>query len=231
MGDEILDQLEKVVKKKKKTINQKVKGKAGESWFADKLTVLTGNNFKRIFTSGASVGKSNSKMLETLTQGQGEASIGDIQSPENLTTFFIWESKNYGEISLHQVFSKKFSKQISNWLTELEYDIESALFRLKDNVRIPVGFLLMKMTRKGSWIIGNCDYLNKHIGHINLSNFLTFIREPSDKLKRSGYGNKYFMTDFEDFIKDNKDNLFIVDEEKEKKLIEAKKAYDKIMKE
>ena len=230
----LLAQLENttVKKKKKKGVNQKQKGKRGETWFADKLTKVSGLNFERIYTSGASVGKKNSKRLTQLTQAQGESQLGDIISPENLTHYFIWESKNYAELDFHNLLKPpdKFSRQTREWLEELNFDIVSGFTKLKMNVRPLVGFLLIKVTRKGDWIIGNIDYINKMFENIEIENHLVFENEPSKVLQEKGFGNKYFMTDFDSFLSQNSKELFKVDKDREEKLKKAQEAFDKIYK-
>ena len=217
-------------KERKKTINQKHKGKRGETWFADKLSEVSQLNFERIYTSGASVGKTNSSKLLKLTQAQSESQLGDINSPEDLKYYYIWEIKNYNEVSLHQLFSKSFSKQINGWLDELEFDLLSAQTKLKDNYRIPIGFLCIKMSRKGEWIIGNFNYLQKKVfldNPIILNNFLTFNRTFNKDLKF--YESTYFMTDFTEFITDNKKILFDIDYSRQQRKTEALQAYERIM--
>lgn len=224
---DILDQLDKVTKIRKKGVNPKNKGKRGETWFADKLSQVTGLHFHRIYASGASVGQSNSNKLNVLTQAQGEAQLGDIQSPEDLKHYFIWESKNYEELDFHNLMSVGCSKQLIGWLEELEYDEESALTRMKNNYRKVCGFLVVKITRKGAWIIGNMDNVSDIYPDYVLKNFLHFTHEVKDSLKKFGFGEDYFMTDFEEFINNNKD-MFEIDVEKAEKIAKAKEELDKI---
>lgn len=223
-----LEDLDKLngTKKKKKTINQKKKGKTGESYFANILSDISGHHFHRIYTSGASVGKSNSDKLDILTQGQAEAQLGDIQSPETLKYYLIWESKNYGELDFHNLLVQKGSTKIHGWIEELEYDIESALFRMKNNTRETFGFLCVKITRKGSWVVGNI----KAVGTCSLPTpTLTFCHKTRDKLKEKGYGDEYFMCEFEEFFKYNKERFLVEDTDLIKKQKKAKEAYEKIM--
>ncbi|OQB40850.1 MAG: hypothetical protein BWY04_01169 [candidate division CPR1 bacterium ADurb.Bin160] len=227
--EDVIEQLEKITKKRKKGVNPKTKGKRGETYFAEKLSQVTGLHFHRIYASGASVGQSNSNKLEILTQAQSEAQLGDIQSPEDLKYYFIWESKNYEELDFHNLININCSKQLISWLEELEYDLESALTRMKNNYRQVAGFLLVKITRRGSWIIGNIDYISKVFPDFQLNNnYLFFRHEPRENLKKFGFGSEYFMTDFETFIKNNNEVLFEIDWEKVKKINEAKEALEKI---
>jgi len=228
MSEDILNQLDKVTKKRKDGINGKQKGKRTEGWFADKLSEVSGLHFHRIYTSGASVGQTNSKRLDVLTQGQAESQLGDIQSPEDLKHYLLWESKGYADLDFNNLMSIGSSKKLIGWLEELEYDIESATTRMKDNHRQVAGFLVIKITRKGSWIVGNLDYLVKVFGNIKLNNYLTFEHTTRDSLLKIGFGKNYFMTDFEEFINNNK-HIFEVDTERLERLEKAKEAYKKIL--
>jgi len=220
----LLVQLNKVVKKEKKA-QPKPKGKLGETFFADKLSKVSGFHFHRIFTSGASVGKSNNSKLMQLTQNQAESQLGDIYSPEDLKHYFIWECKNYAELDFHNLINNG-STQINKWIEELEYDLQSAFTLLKDNYREIAGFLCVKITRKGSWIIGNKSYILKtffenNIDNMKVNNILFFKKECNEVIKKYDFGDEYFMTDFESFITLNKDRLFLVDEERKKRLEQA----------
>lgn len=234
--NDILHQLEKVTRKGRQKSGRvsKYKGKRGENWFADTLSDLTGLHFHRIYTSGASVGQSNSDKLEILTQAQGEAQLGDIQSPENLVHYFIWECKNYADIDFHNMLNPGFSKQALKWLDELEYDIKSAMTKMKQNPRPVCGFLCIKITHKGNWIVGNEVYIKKlffpQTGKIKYkSPVLYFDRQPADYLKNVGFGERYFVTDFITFIENNKKNIFLIDGKYEKRLQYARKMFKKIM--
>lgn len=229
----ILGQLDKVVKqKKKKKAEPKKKGKIGETFFAEKLSTISGKHFHRIYSSGASVGKSNNTLLEELTNGQAQAHIGDIHSPEDFIYYFIWEAKNYAELDFHNLLNPNFSKQVLGWIEELEYDLRSAFTLLKDNYRPIAGFLCIKITRKGSWIIGNEKYIKEAFfkdDDMITENILYFHKTPDEVLEKNGFGNKYFMTDFESFIKLNKDKLFIIDEERLENIKKAKEILGKMI--
>lgn len=229
----ILGQLDKVVKnEKKKKAQPKQKGKVGETYFAEKLSEISGHHFHRIYSSGASVGKSNNILLEELTNGQAQAHIGDIHSPEDFTHYFIWESKNYADLDFHNLLNPKFSKQVSGWIDELEYDLQSAFTLLKDNYRTIAGFLCIKITRKGSWIVGNKKYIQEIFfkdEEMKCESILYFNKDCNEVLKEFGFGNEYFMTDFETFIKLNKDKLFVVDEDRLERIKKAKEILGKMI--
>jgi len=220
----ILTQLSNVVKSRKKGVEGKKKGKRGESWFADKLSDVSGLHFHRIFSSGAAVGGTNNNLLNQLTQSQAEAQLGDIQSPEDFLHYFIWECKNYADLDFHNLFNLSFSKTVLGWINELEYDLQSAVTLMKNNYRPVVGFLCIKITRKGAWIIGNEKYINDIFfknSEMKVDNILYFVREPNEVLKKIGFGNKYFMMDFTNFVTYNKEQLFIIDSEKQKRIQKA----------
>lgn len=231
MSENILSQIDKVVKKKKKA-QPKPKGKLGETFFATKLSEVSGYHFHRIYTSGASVGKSNNSLLTQLTQNQAESQLGDIFSPEDLTHYFIWECKNYAELDFHNLINNGSTK-IHEWIEELEYDLQSAFTLLKDNYREIAGFLCVKITRKGSWIVGNKSYILKtffenNIDNMKFNNVLFFKKECNEVLKKYDFNDEYFMTDFESFITLNKEKLFVVDEERKKRIEQALKLINRV---
>lgn len=234
MQDELtIKQIEKIARKRKKGVSPGPKGKRGETYFADQLSKITGLHFHRIYTSGAAVGQKKSVLLEELTQAQGEAQLGDIQSPEQLLYYYIFESKNYVDIDFHNLINpqKKFSKKITGWIGELEYDIESAIMKMKNNYRPVAGFLCVKVTRKGSWVIANKQYIKELLfrhNDIKFENVLFFHCEPRKRLKDAGFGTEYFMTDFNTFFQNNKMPLFLIDIEREKRLEKAKSMFKKI---
>lgn len=217
-----LDKLKpKETKVRKKGVNAKSKGKTAEYYFANYLSKVTGMPFQRIFTSGASVGQSNRNRLLEMTSGQAVAQLGDITSPELIEQLIVWESKNYATVDLHLLLSKKSSKQITGWLTEMLYDVESAL-TIGFTDKPVLGFLLVKWTRKGSWIVFNKAKIDPLI---KVSEYatpaLTFQHKVSDTLRADGWNDTFVMCDFEEFIDIYHESLFkfMTKEQLEKKLI------------
>ena len=66
------------------------------------------------------------------------------------------------------------------------------------------------------------------VQRMKTDNILYFNYEPNKVLVKYGFGQKYFMTDFESFVTYNKDALFIEDNERVERLRKAKEAFDKI---
>lgn len=212
MKDDTLEKLAPKPKKKKlkKGNSSKNKGKTGEYFFAKILSSISGMNFLRIFTSGASVGKSNRGRLSNLTVGQAEQQLGDIASPETLKRMLIWESKNYVDLDLHNLISKNGgSKMFYQWLDEMMFDVESAISELKSQ-RPPFGFLCVKLTRKGSWIAVNYQGYENTFGSkpIIQPPYVVLDYEPREFLQDNNWGNKWILEDFERFITFNQDVLF-----------------------
>lgn len=101
---------------------------------------------------------------------------------------------------------------------------------MKNNYRPIVGFLCIKITRKGSYIVGNKKYIKEILFNneeIKFDNVLFFNKECNEILQKKGFGNVYFMTDFESFLIYNKEQLFKIDIERQQKI---KKALDMLKK-
>ena len=187
----------------------KQRGKTGERFFADILSKETGMSFQRIPNSGMMVGMSNRKRLVGMGKIQHLISLGDIICPENLEYYYIIESKNYKDLSFHQLINPGNCKELIDWLKELLYDVESAYMHI--NYKEPIGLLCIKITRRGSWVIFNENYLFKRaLMKINLQYpYLKFHCEIDSKLlKENGWENIFIMTDFKSFIQNNKQELF-----------------------
>lgn len=202
--EDLTQQLDKLNKSKQtkngKTRSQigkssKTKGKAGERFFASALSKSTKLSFLRVPNSGAFVGQRNRNRLETLSKTQQVINLGDIICPEELKYCFIFESKNYEELDFHNLINPKGSTKLLGWLDELLYDVQSAKTYMK-NDKVIFGFLLVKITRKGSWIIGKEIYTN------------TVMSKTKPSLTFNHNDETFFMCDFQSFIDLNKDQLF-----------------------
>ena len=197
-------------KEKKKKINPQHKGKSWESDAAAILTKISGLHFQRIFSSGASVGQSNRHRIEELTIGQTEQMLGDIAAPETMKQHLIFECKNYADLDIHNLIStEQGSKTFYGWLGEMMYDVESALTTLKSS-RVPIGFLCVKLTRKGSWITVNIGAFRQAFGTTAVFNppYVMLEHEPRPGLVEAKWSQRWVMIDFERFIKDNADFMF-----------------------
>ncbi len=238
LNEKQLNSLTKLTPKtRKKGVNPKSKGKTFEYEVANYLTEKTGMPFQRIFTSGAAVGQSNRGRLVQMTSGQAMVNLGDVTSPELLRQLVIWECKNYANVELNLLLSPKGSKQITGWLSELLYDVESALTTGFTNKEV-IGFLCIKWTRKGSWIVFNQSILSK-IFYNNINDFfdfktmtsLQFNYIVSDILREHGWGNQFIMVNFEEFINTYHKVLFQLmseDELKDQMLANMQREIDRI---
>jgi hypothetical protein len=108
---------------KKKRINSKAKGNAGERAIANILnTALAPFVFKRIQSSGAVLGGKNSINLDDYTSAAKCAFVGDVfcSNDEKNTFRFCIESKHYKDIdTLEHLFN---NSNIYKWLDEVNVD-------------------------------------------------------------------------------------------------------------
>lgn len=192
--------------KKKKGSPQKNKGKRGESFFADILTDISGLHFQRTFTSGAFTGGSNRQRINRLTLGQTINNIGDITPPEILKYLLIFESKNYEEVFIHQLI-QGHCKQIFGWLDEIMFDVNSAFLSIK---KFPLGFLCIKYTSKGNFVVVNQGMMYKQFGKFALpTNHIKFLyANVPDDLQKNGWNDMFYLFDFKLFFEANKKILF-----------------------
>lgn len=191
-------------RKRNMGVNSKGKGKAGEYSIVNFLNELSGHNYLRTPTSGASVGKSNRDRLIKMTKGQVDVFLGDIICPEDTKFRWVIECKNYANIPIHALLQEgKDAKQVFDFIDQLEYDVES-LMNLKIESRQHLSFLFLKITRVGEYIIFNEKHWKDIVGKLSVGNYLKFQK----KSVIDTYGNKYIMTDCKEFFKANKDLLF-----------------------
>lgn len=110
-------------KPKKKRINSKAKGNAGERAIANTLnTALAPFVFKRIQSSGAVLGGKNSINLDDYTEAAKCAFVGDVfcSNDEKNAFRFCIESKHYKDIdTLEHLFN---NSNIYKWLDEVNTD-------------------------------------------------------------------------------------------------------------
>lgn len=209
-----LEKLQPKVTKNGKTRSQigrssKTKGKTGERYFADKLSEASGKSFIRVPNSGAFVGQSNRDRLKLLSRTQSIISLGDIICPEELKNYYIFECKNYKDLDFHNLINPNGSRQLLAWLDEMLYDVESAVTFIKSNRPI-VGFLCIKITNKGNWIVGNASNIAANWRASIPAPSIRFYLEPPTLIKNDGahFGYEFFMCDFNNFVKYNTEGLF-----------------------
>jgi hypothetical protein len=213
----MIEQLEKLqpkVLKNGKTRSQTAKsaiakGKTGERFFADKFTQYSGYTWTRIPNSGAYTGSSNRTRLEKLSVIHGLTNLGDIISPIELCNHYIVESKDYKDLPFHLLFDPGNCKQVTGWLDELLYDIES-FYMYPQSEKGVIGFLCFKITRKGNFIVYNTGNITRNMPlpyNLTLESpypHLTFSHEIKSKiLQENGWIDIFNLCDFESFLKYN----------------------------
>ena len=151
----------------------KQKGNAWERDVAKDLSETFNENFIRVPNSGAYTGGANVYRIDQLTEQQRRMMDGDIMVPPCLSRFKI-ECKNYKSFDFHQLFNE--NKTLDKWITQAEFGL--------------LWFLVIKVTRKGSFILFRKDISNKFL----YKNFLL-------------YKQKYIITDYREFWVNNEDAI------------------------
>ena len=151
----------------------KQKGNAWERDVAKDLSETFNENFIRVPNSGAYTGGANVYRIDQLTEQQRRMMDGDIMVPPCLSRFKI-ECKNYKSFDFHQLFNE--NKTLDKWITQAEFGL--------------LWFLVIKVTRKGSFILFHKDISNKFL----YKNFLL-------------YKQKYIITDYREFWVNNEDAI------------------------
>ena len=156
----------------------KQKGNAWEREVAKDLSETFNENFIRVPNSGAYTGGANFHRIDKLTESQKRMMDGDIMVPPCLSKFKI-ECKSYKTFEYHQLFTD--NKTLNKWIKQAE----SGTF----------WFLVIKVTRKGSYIL-----FPTTLSHY--FRFKNFLR----------YTDKYIITAYTDFWKNNADALRRINE-------------------
>ena len=151
----------------------KQKGNAWERDVAKDLSETFNENFIRVPNSGAYTGGANVYRIDQLTEQQKRMMDGDIMVPPCLSRFKI-ECKNYKSFDFHQLFNE--NKTLDKWIAQAEFGL--------------LWFLVIKVTRKGSFILFRKDISNKFL----YKNFLL-------------YKQKYIITDYKEFWVNNEDAI------------------------
>ncbi len=151
----------------------KQKGNAWERDVAKDLSETFNENFIRVPNSGAYTGGANVYRIDQLTEQQKRMMDGDIMVPPCLSRFKI-ECKNYKTFDFHQLFNE--NKTLDKWIAQAEFGL--------------LWFLVIKVTRKGSFILFREDISNKFL----YKNYLL-------------YKQKYIITDYREFWVNNEDAI------------------------
>lgn len=217
-NDEIEQQIARITKRtSNKTKNGKdrskiasaagKKGKKGERDITKILNEHSSSNFLRIPASGAFLGLKNRVRANNVTKNQMQNLLGDICPPEDLAIRFIIESKFYKSFPWKKYDAGVIPAQLKKWINEIQYDIETYILA-KGNVQEHIGFLVFRINNKGSFIVGNVGYFNQVLPEIDLLDAKQITHLPFDTLKNIGYNEKWFVCEFEKFVKTNKELLF-----------------------
>jgi len=188
------------------------KGKAGERFVVDFLTETTGLSWIRIPNSGARTGMTNRDRAFQYTEEQLESMLGDIYAPHGLQLRYIIESKNYASFPFKKIEKGDIPAKLARWIYEINFDTETYVIfkeRSEKQLREPISFLFIKVTKQGNWIVYNKDYFNKLFsGGIFMKPLYQVNYNPTEKLQKLGFGDIWFMEDFKEFIKKNSIILF-----------------------
>jgi hypothetical protein len=157
----------------------KNKGKGFERDVAKYLSDLYGDNFVRVFSSGAYTGGMNNFRKDTLTEGQIRANKGDISPPDDWNHFNC-ECKAYNSFAFHKLF---YNEKIPL----LEEFINQTMEASDDG---DVNIIFMKF-----------DYVGKYIAYQ--------LPRPFECEKYIDYSSKdhgvWRFTEFESFFQKNKE--------------------------
>ena len=162
----------------------KQKGNSWEREVAKQLSEVFNENFMRVPNSGAYTGRANVFRVDSLTEDQKRMMDGDIIVPSCMSNYKL-ECKNYKEFNFHQLFGK--NKTLDKWIEQAESN--------------NLWFLLIKVTRKGSYIV----FDKKLAKYFRFSNHLI-------------YSNKYIITDYSNFWESNAERIKQLNSDPELKL-------------
>jgi hypothetical protein len=183
----------------------KRKGKTGERYVAEMLSKYSGLPFRRIPNSGGLIGSSNRNKIFECTEDQSEGLLGDIFPPMILKKRIIAEVKNYKDFAWNKLEKGEVPAKLKGWINENLFDIET--YYLAEYKRNPIGFLVFKITNEGSWIVYNTQYFENVLA-VKTKPLHTIQQSVSDLLHSKGYGDLFYVEEFENFVKINKDILF-----------------------
>ena len=151
----------------------KQKGNAWEREVAKDLSETFNENFIRVPNSGAYTGGANFHRLDQLTESQKRMMDGDIMVPPCMSKFKL-ECKNYKTFDYHKLFTR--NKTLDKWIKQAESG--------------RLWFLIIKVTRKGSYLL-----FHKDISHY--FRFENYLR----------YTKNYIIIKYDNFWKSNVDAI------------------------
>ncbi len=164
------------------TSKAKAKGNSWELAICKFLGEQLDGHWMRVPNSGAYVGGKNVARKVLMDDGQVRMAKGDIIPPERYKKFNL-EAKNYKDIAFHQIIDGK-CKQLNDWIEQTETPAEPG----------DLSLTIFKITRKGSWI----TFKEALAPQFVLGSYVRYLKEDD---------NGYIVTDFESFVKTNKEKL------------------------
>ena len=162
----------------------KQKGNVWEREVAKDLSEVFDENFIRVPNSGAYTGGANFHRLDQLTESQKRMMNGDIMVPPCMSKFKL-ECKNYKTFDYHKLFTE--NKTLDKWIKQAESG--------------KLWFLIIKVSRKGSYIL-----FNKDISYY--FRFENYLR----------YTENYIIIRYDDFWKKNVDAIRRLNEDRSTEL-------------
>lgn len=164
------------------TSKAKSKGNSWEREITKFLGEELGGNWMRVPNSGAYVGGKNEARKMLMDDGQVRLVKGDIIPPSHLPLLNL-EAKNYKDIAFHQIINGE-CKLLNSWIDQTEIPAEPN----------DISLTIFKITRKGSWIAFKASLMNEFL----LDSYVMYKKSPD---------NNYIVTDYESFIKNNKEKI------------------------
>ena len=134
----------------------KNKGKSFEREVCQLFNKITGLSWVRVPNSGAFIGGNNAFRIQQLSDQQVLLTRGDIIPPEEFQHMMI-ECKARKEFQFHQLFEQ--NKEFESWIDQVEVDLQAS------NAKCPL--IIFKPNRRGLYIAGLYDQLNKNVTHGN----------------------------------------------------------------
>jgi hypothetical protein len=115
----------------------------------------------------------------------------------------------FESLNLATLHHRKGNYKRSSEYIKIGLDIATYILA-KGNSQEHFGCLVFRINNRGSYIVANIDYCNQILPDLNydVTSYKQITQLPFDTLKNIGYGEKWFVCDFEKFIIKNKDLLF-----------------------
>lgn len=168
------------------TNRNKEKGKSAERECAKILAEHFGGSWTRTWGSGNFVGGANIWRAQKLSESQLLNNANDLVPPDEFSHVAV-ECKAYKDFEFHHLYRSEGNITLNKWIDQVE---DSGISLEKD---FPM--ICFKPNRKG-WFI--CVWADK-VSEFNFANLNYTVYKKGDK--------RYVITDFIEFIQQNKENL------------------------